>query len=90
MVAVHSYPVAIALCVITMLCWGSWANTRKLAGTQWRFEVFYWDYVFGMVLLALQAALTFGSNGADGRSFWATSVRRIGSRWAPPRRGGGI
>ena len=42
----------------------------KTGGTQWRFEVFYWDYVFGMVLLALQAALTFGSNGADGRSFW--------------------
>jgi glucose uptake protein len=69
MIAVPSYPVAIALCVITMLCWGSWANTRKLAGAQWRFEVFYWDYVFGVMLLVLQVAFTFGSIGDVGRRF---------------------
>jgi glucose uptake protein len=34
---------AVALCIVTMLCWGSWANTQELAGKTWRFELFYWD-----------------------------------------------
>ncbi len=52
-----------------MLCWGSWANTQKLAAKDWRFELFYWDYVFGVVLLSLVFALTLGSNGGPGRGF---------------------
>ncbi|MBI5085928.1 MAG: hypothetical protein HZB13_15190 [Acidobacteria bacterium] len=55
-----TYSVALLLTVLTMLCWGSWANTMKLAG-KWRFELFYFDYTFGVVLAALLAALTFGS-----------------------------
>ena len=69
MIIVQSYAVAVVCCVITMLCWGSWANTQKLAGKQWRFELFYWDYVFGVFLLSLIAALTVGSTGTAGRSF---------------------
>jgi hypothetical protein len=42
MFIVRSYPLAVVLCVVTMLCWGSWANTRKLARKDWRFELFYW------------------------------------------------
>ena len=42
MFTVESYPLAILLCVITMLCWGSWANTQKLASKEWRFQLFYW------------------------------------------------
>jgi glucose uptake protein len=53
MFVVHSYPLAVVLCVITMLCWGSWANTRKLASPDWRFELFYWDYTLGVLLLTL-------------------------------------
>ena len=41
MFVVHSYSLAVVLCVITMFCWGSWANTRKLASKGWRFELFY-------------------------------------------------
>jgi glucose uptake protein len=52
-----------------MLCWGSWANTQKLAGKEWRFELFYWDYVLGVGLLSLVAAFTLGSIGEAGRSF---------------------
>jgi len=52
-----------------MLCWGSWANTQKLAAGSWRFELFYWDYVFGILLLSLVFAFTLGSNGIGGRSF---------------------
>lgn len=69
MYIVTSYAVAVALCVITMLCWGSWANTQKLAEKSWRFELFYWDYVIGIVLLSLVFAFTLGSNGSAGRPF---------------------
>jgi glucose uptake protein len=43
-----------------MLCWGSWANTQKLSG-KWRFELFYLDYAFGVLLCAIIVAFTFGS-----------------------------
>ncbi|MGD0896801.1 MAG: hypothetical protein ABR915_03125 [Thermoguttaceae bacterium] len=71
MFVVESYAVAVVLCVVTMLCWGSWANTQKLAGARWRFELFYWDYVLGMLLMALVFAFTLGSMGSGGRTFLA-------------------
>ncbi|HVU94389.1 MAG TPA: GRP family sugar transporter [Puia sp.] len=69
MYIITTYPVAVAFCVITMLCWGSWANTQKLAASTWRFELFYWDYVLGIGLFSLVLALTLGSTGARGRPF---------------------
>jgi len=71
MFVLESYWIAVLFCVITMLCWGSWANTQKLAGKTWRFELFYWDYVFGVVLTALIFAFTLGNMGESGRSFLA-------------------
>lgn len=71
MFIVHSYGTAVLFCIITMLCWGSWANTQKLAGKTWRFELFYWDYVIGILLFSLLSALTLGSMGNEGRSFIA-------------------
>jgi len=71
MFVVHSYPLAVALCVITMFCWGSWATTRKLARPDWRFELFYWDYTLGLLLLTLILGLTLGSTGTEGRTFIA-------------------
>jgi glucose uptake protein len=71
MTVVESYAVAVALCVVTMLCWGSWANTQKLASKEWRFELFYWDYAIGVLLFALVLAFTLGSTGTAGRSFLA-------------------
>ena len=65
----ESYTLAVFLCVITMLCWGSWANTQKLASKEWPFQLFYWDYVFGIVLFSMLAGLTLGSYGDQGRSF---------------------
>ncbi|MEM8999189.1 MAG: multidrug DMT transporter permease [Bacteroidota bacterium] len=64
-----SYLLAVVLCVITMLCWGSWANTQKLASKSWGFPLFYWDYVLGIVLLTLVFGLTLGSYGESGRPF---------------------
>lgn len=69
MFIIENYSTAILFCVITMLCWGSWANTQKLAAGSWRFELFYWDYVFGILLLSLVFAFTLGSSGSSGRSF---------------------
>jgi len=69
MFVIHSYAVAIIFCVITMLCWGSWANTTKLSSSKWRFELFYWDYAFGILIMSLIMAFTMGSNGATGQSF---------------------
>jgi len=69
MFAVQSLPVAIAFCVVTMLGWGSWANTQKLAGKEkWPFELFYWDYAIGVFLCGLIVAHTLGSFGSAGMS----------------------
>ncbi len=69
MTIVESYAVAVVMCVVTMICWGSWANTQKLASKEWRFELFYWDYAIGAMLFALALAFTLGSTGTAGRSF---------------------
>ena len=71
MFIVNSYTLAVILCFVTMLCWGSWGNTQKLAAKNWRYELFYWDYVIGMVLFALLLAFTAGSIGSEGRPFLA-------------------
>src|SRR5258706_769734 len=60
----QTYAGALILIVLSMICWGSWANTFKLAG-KWRFELFYYDYSLGVLLAAIIAAYTFGSMGDD-------------------------
>lgn len=67
----QSYALAVALCFITMLCWGSWANTQKLASKEWPFQLFYWDYAIGIVLMSLLFGITMGSVGDEGRSFFS-------------------
>jgi len=67
----QSYSLAVILCIVTMLCWGSWGNTQKLAGKSWRFELFYWDYVIGILLFSLLLGFTLGSFGEEGRGFIA-------------------
>ena len=69
MFIVGSYSLAVIFCFITMLCWGSWGNTQKLAAKSWRYELFYWDYVIGMLLFSLLLAFTAGSIGTEGRPF---------------------
>lgn len=80
MLIVQSYGLAVTMCVITMLCWGSWANTQKLASKEWRFQLFYWDYAIGVLLLALVLAFTMGSTGSGGRPFLA-DLRQAEARW---------
>ena len=69
MVIIQSYSAAIMMCFITMFCWGSWANTQKLATREWKFQLFYWDYSIGVLLFSLIMAFTMGSFGSFGRSF---------------------
>jgi glucose uptake protein len=69
MFIVNSYPLAVILCVVTMLCWGSWANTQKLASREWSFPLFYWDYTLGVIILSLLFGLTLGSSGENGEAF---------------------
>ena len=80
MVIVESYPVAVVMCVVTMFCWGSWANTQKLASKEWRFQLFYWDYAFGVFLLSLLLAFTLGSTGSGGRGFLA-DLQQADGQW---------
>lgn len=69
MILVQNYALAVFLCVIAMICWGSWQNTQNLIGKGWRFELYYWDFSIGILLFALLMAFTFGSMGDEGRSF---------------------
>lgn len=71
MFIVSSYTLSVVFCFITMLCWGSWANTQKLASKSWQFPLFYWDYTVGIMLLSLIFGLTLGSIGSSGQSFIA-------------------
>ncbi len=71
MFVVESYTLAVVMLFVTMLCWGSWANTQKLASKKWAFQLYYWDYAIGVLLLSLVLAFTMGSIGDAGRSFFA-------------------
>src|SRR4030081_1715131 len=64
MILPTTYATALLLTILSMICWGSWANTFKLT-RKWRFELFYFDYALGVLLAAVIAALTFGSIGAE-------------------------
>lgn len=71
MFTVSNYALAVVFCIITMICWGSWGNTQKLVSKNWRYELFYWDYVIGMVLFTILLGFTMGSHGSEGRPFCA-------------------
>ena len=65
----QTYAAALSLMILSMLCWGSWANTLKLC-PGYRFQLFYWDYTIGVVLGALAWGFTLGSSGNSGAPFW--------------------
>ena len=88
MFIVENYQTAVLFCVITMLCWGSWANTQKLATQSWRFELFYWDYVIGILLFSILFGLTAGSMGSEGRGLLSDLHQANGSNLASALVGG--
>jgi glucose uptake protein len=82
----HSYPVALLMMLVSMLCWGSWANTEKIDRTR-RFELYYWDYMWGIVVCALLFGLTLGrTNPAAAASFFhnldSASTRSLAEAFA--------
>src|SRR6201985_2800684 len=64
----ETYQAALFLMILSMLCWGSWANTLKLC-PRFRFQLFYWDYVIGLAAGAILWGLTAGSMGHAGLPF---------------------
>ena len=90
MVIIQSYFVAVLLCIITMLCWGSWANTQKMASKKWAFQLFYWDYSLGVLILALILAFTMGSSGEEGRGFIADLAQADGKAIGSALLGGAV
>src|SRR6476661_3343675 len=89
MVIIESYSVAVLMCIITMICWGSWANTQKLTSKEWRFQLFYWDYCLGVLLLTLIFAFTLGSTGDHGRSF-IDDIRQANGKYIGSAMIGGV
>ena len=82
---VSNYTFAVVLCVVCMFCWGSWGNTQKLIRKSWRYELFYWDYVIGLLAFSLAMGLTLGSFGEHARWGFLTNLRdSFGPAWAWP------
>lgn len=69
MILIQEYTLSVFFFILAMICWGSWANSLKIAPSTWSFELFYWDFTVGLIFSALIFALTLGSFGPHGRSF---------------------
>ena len=75
----ETYALALFLMILCMTCWGSWANTFKLAGDV-RFELFYWDYALGVFIMAVILAVTMGSFYGGEDAFFNNLTDATGSR----------
>jgi glucose uptake protein len=73
------YPLALFMMIVTMICWGSWANTQKLT-SGWRFELFYWDYVFGILLISVILGFTMGSTNTASPDSFIANLRDANAR----------
>jgi len=68
MILPQTYPVVLALMILSLVCLGSWAAMFKLAG-RWRFELFYLDFAVGLIAAAAIYGFTVGNLGFDGFNF---------------------
>lgn len=59
-----TYMAALLLCILSMICWGSWVATTKLI-PKWRFELYYFDFAIGVFLTAVLICFTFGTLGSE-------------------------
>jgi glucose uptake protein len=65
-----TFAAALLMTILSTCCWGSFANTFK--GTKnYRFELYYWDYTFGIFGMALVLAFTMGSYAGGSTAFLA-------------------
>lgn len=83
------YWVALSFMLVSMLCWGSWANTVKLC-PGYRFQLFYWDYVAGLIVAAAVWGLTLGSFGSTGMPFAQDVARTSGHGFLLALAGGAV
>lgn len=88
MFILNNYATAVIFCFVTMICWGSWANTQKLTKGKFAFQLFYWDYTLGVLILSLIAAFTLGSIGDQGRGFLVDLSQANGSSYLSALIGG--
>jgi len=65
-----TFAAALLMTIISTICWGSFANTFKLT-RNYRFELYYWDYAFGIFLISLLLAFTMGSHSGGETAFLA-------------------
>ena len=78
MFVVTNAGVATLFCLVTMLGWGSWANTQKLAGKdKWAFPLYYWDYALAVLFMGIIFAATLGTFGSAGMGA-AENLRQAG------------
>ncbi len=82
-----TYSSALLLLFISFACLGSWANTFKLTGSRWRYELYYLDFSIGALLLAVVAAYTLGTMGGDVFTNRMILAGRTAQAWAV---GGGV
>jgi glucose uptake protein len=55
----QTYSSALLLMTLSMLCWGTWANTQKIT-RNWPSELYYSDYTLGLLVVSLIIGLTLG------------------------------
>ncbi len=79
MILPQTYLAALCVMILSMLCWGSWANTYKVS--KWRFELYYFDFALGLLVTSLVIALTAGSMGFDGFTFFDDLVHAAKRQW---------
>ena len=53
------------LLLLSFFCLGLWPSLFKSCGAQWRFELFYFDFAVGALLLSVIAAFTIGTFGSE-------------------------
>jgi glucose uptake protein len=68
MILPQTHAAVLFLMILSLLCLGSWVNTYKFAG-KWRYEIYYFDFAAGVVIVAFLYAFTVGNLGFDGFSF---------------------
>jgi glucose uptake protein len=85
----EAYVAALLFMVTSMLCWGSWANTMKLT-PGYAFQLFYWDYIIGVVGGTLVWGLTLGSLGGGDQAFLHNVSSASGTHIAFALAGGAV
>jgi len=78
-----TFAAALVMTVLSTICWGSFANTFKLT-TNYRFELYYWDYAAGIFVISLILAFTMGSVHGGPTAFLANveSAAPLNLAWA--------